>query len=124
MNDEAKTREQLISEWVELRKRSGELAAAEAGRWSAEQGGKQAEKALRGSVGSLRGKVGELSTVSRIDRAILSAFDEDAILDMLCTQFIEVCGFRCLMIALVDKEAGVIRVVIVGNSRCLLIQIS
>ena len=76
---------------------------------------KQAEEALRESERNLRQRVDELSTVNRIDRAILSAFDQKTILDMLCTQFIEVCGFRSLMIALVDEKAGVIRVVRSAN---------
>ena len=68
----------------------------------------ESEEALRENQESLRQKVDELSALNNVDRVILNAFDRDAILNMLCTQFIEVHGFRSLTIALVDEEQGVV----------------
>jgi PAS domain S-box-containing protein len=54
MKDKDKTKEQLVNELVELRRRIAELEASETERLSAEQAGKRAEEALRESEYQLR----------------------------------------------------------------------
>ena len=105
MRDKEKSKEQLISELVELRQRGKLLSPA----FQSEL--RQAEEALARANELLEEKDRLLAAFHQIGQVTLSSLDLEHILDTLARQVVEAGIFRSLMVALVEEKTHTVRVV-------------
>ncbi len=111
MKDKYKTKDQLINELLEMRRRIAELETSEVDRQQAkvEPAGQGGEISDTDKI--LQEKERLMAAFDQIGRLVLVSLDEEQVLDALAGQIVEAGIFRSLMIALVDEESRTVEVV-------------